>query len=147
MAFLYHALLQFVTKAGLGIVPYAPLRVRMPNGKYREPDVMFLRKENFHLRSNRIWNGADLLMEIVSGDPKDRQRDYQDKLTDYAGAKISEYWIVDFERRIVTVHRLDGDPYAIHGEFKNGQQATSVLLSGFAVDVATLFAVAEDVSE
>jgi hypothetical protein len=31
---------------------------------------MFLRKENFHLRSNRIWKGADLLMEIVSGRDK-----------------------------------------------------------------------------
>jgi Uma2 family endonuclease len=147
VAFLYQALLQFVTKAGLGIVPYAPLRVRMPNGKYREPDVMFLRKENFHLRSNRIWNGADLLMEIVSGDPKDRQRDYRDKLTDYAGAKISEYWIVDFERRIVTVHRLEGDRYTIHGEFGPGHHATSVLLPNFTIDVAELFGVADNVAE
>ena len=59
VGFLYHALLSFVTKAKLGIVPYAPLRVRMPRGHYREPDVMFLRKENFHLRTNRIWSGAD----------------------------------------------------------------------------------------
>ncbi len=86
-------------------------------------------------------------MEVVSGDPKDRQRDFEDKLTDYAGAKISEYWIVDFERRAVTVHRLDGDRYAVHGDFGSGQHATSVLLPGFGVDVADLFGVADNVAE
>ena len=147
VGFLYHALLSFVTKAGLGIVPYAPLRVRIPNGNYREPDVMFLRKENFHLRSNRIWNGADLVMEIVSGDPMDRQRDYEDKLRDYAETKIAEYWIVDFERRTLTVHRLDGERYTVHGEYSPGQHATSALLPGFAIDVTTLFAVSDEIAE
>ena len=91
--------------------------------------------------------GADLVMEVVSGDPKDRQRDYQDKLTDYAGAKISEYWIEDFEQRIVTVHRLEGDRYIIHGEFSPGHHATSVLLPNFTIDVAELFGVADNVAE
>ncbi len=78
--FLYHALLAFVTRGGLGIVPFPPLRVRVPGGRYREPDVLFLRKDNFRLRSNRIWKGADIVMEVVSGDPKDRKCDYEDKL-------------------------------------------------------------------
>jgi Uma2 family endonuclease len=147
VGFLYHALLNFVAKADLGVVPYAPLRVRIPNGKYREPDVMFLRKENFHLRSNRIWKGADLLMEIVSGDPKDRKRDYEEKLADYAATNVAEYWVVDPEQQRVVVHRLLGEHYAVHGEFKRGQQANSVLLEGFAVDVTALFGVAEGVAE
>jgi Uma2 family endonuclease len=146
--FLYHALLAFVTKFQLGIVPFPPLRVRIPSGKkYREPDVLFLRKENFQVRSNRIWNGADLVMEVVSGDPKDRQRDYEDKLVDYASAKIAEYWIVDFEGQKVTVHRLENDRYKLHGEFGSGQQATSALLAGFAVDISELFGVADNVAE
>ena len=147
VGFLYHALLSFVTRSDLGIVPYAPLRVRVPRGHYREPDVLFLRKDNFHLRTNRIWNGADLVMEVVSPDPKDRQRDYEDKLRDYAETKIAEYWIVDFDRRIVTVHRLDGDHYTVHGQFASGQHATSVLLPGFAINVSALFGVADDVAE
>jgi Uma2 family endonuclease len=108
---------------------------------------MFLRKENYHLRSNRIWKGADLLMEIVSGDPKDRKRDYEDKLSDYAATQVAEYWIVDPEIHTVTVHRLDGDRYATHGEFRPSQRATSVLLPEFSVDVAALFAVERNVAE
>jgi Uma2 family endonuclease len=145
--FLYHALLSFVTRLDLGIVPFPPLRVLIPRANYREPDVLFLRKENFQLRSNRIWKGADLVMEVVSGDPKDRQRDYEDKLHDYAEANVAEYWIVDFDRKNVTVHRLQGEQYAIHSEFGPGQQATSLLLPGFTVDVAELFAVADNVAE
>jgi Uma2 family endonuclease len=148
VGFLYHALLTFVTKHGLGLVPYAPLRVRVPGGKrYREPDVMFMAKENYHLRSNRIWKGADLLMEIVSGDPKDRKRDYEDKLIDYAAAKIAEYWIVDPERRTVAVHRLDGDRFTVAGQYGAGQEAVSLLLPGFAIDVTDLFAVTDEVAE
>jgi|tagenome__1003787_1003787.scaffolds.fasta_scaffold20849120_2 Uma2 family endonuclease len=145
--FLYHALLAFVTKADLGIVPFPPLRVRTTRGHYREPDVLFLRKENYHLRTNRIWIGADLVMEVVSPDPKDRKRDFEEKLADYAEAEITEYWIVDAERQIVIVHRLDSNRYTVHGEFTRGQQATSVLLDGFAVNVSALFAVADDVAK
>lgn len=145
--FLYHALLSFVTKRDLGIVPFPPLRVQVPQGNYREPDVLFMRKGNFHLRSNRIWKGADLVMEVVSGDPKDRKRDYEEKLADYAAAQIAEYWIVDFERKVVRVHRLAGSQYAIHGGFAHGQQASSALLPGFVVDVGELFSVADNVAE
>lgn len=145
--FLYHALLSFVLKANLGIFPFPPLRVRIPRGHYREPDVLFLRKENFHLRTNRTWNGADSVIEVVSPDPKDRKRDFEEKLADYAEAGIAEYWIVDSERQKVIVHRLDGKYYAVHGQFTRGQQATSVLLEGFAIDVSALFAVADNVAE
>src|SRR5262245_44495022 len=144
---LYDSLRSFVNKADLGIVPFPPLRVRVRTGKIREPDVLFLRKENRHLRGNRFWKGVDLVMEVVSGDPKDRERDYKDKLRDYAEAKIAEYWIVDFERQIVTVHRLEGERYAVHGEFSRSQQATSALLPGFAIDVGELFAAGDNVAE
>ena len=143
--FLYHALLDLVTRRNLGMVPFPPLRVRVRPGKIRQPDVLFLHKNNFHKRHNRVWDGADLVMEVVSSDRKDRIRDYEEKLADYAAGGISEYWIVDPERRVVTVYRLEDGQYALHGEFVPGQQATSVLLDGFTVDVAALFAAADDV--
>ena len=86
-------------------------------------------------------------MEVVSEDPKDRQRDYEQKLLDYAEAKVAEYWIVDYERQVVIVHRLEGGDYQIHGQFTRGQQAASGLLDGFVVDVEGLFAAADEVPE
>ena len=147
IAFLYHALYRYVERWKLGKVHFSGLRVRIRPGKIREPDVIFLHKDHFHARHNRVWDGADLVMEVVSDDPKDRQRDYEQKLLDYAEAKVAEYWIVDFEQRKVVIHRLQGDRYAVHGEFAPGEGATSALLDGFDADVASLFAAADGIPE
>jgi Uma2 family endonuclease len=114
--------------------------------RFRQPGVLFIRKENYHLRKNRYWRGVDLVIEVVSADPKDRQHDYRDKLADYAAAQIAEYWIVDPERELVSAYRLEGQTYALHGEFGRGTQATSVLLPGCGVDVTAVFAVRESIA-
>ena len=145
--FLLLALLDFVEKRKLGKVYSNGIRLRIRPGKIRLPDVIFLHKDHFHARHNRVWDRADLVMEVVSDDPKDRARDYEEKLADYAEAKVAEYWIIDPEIGRVLVRRLNGDRYLVHGEFSGGQQAKSVLLDGFAIDVAALFAVAENIPE
>jgi Uma2 family endonuclease len=86
-------------------------------------------------------------MEVVSDSPADRQRDYEQKLIDYAAAKVAEYWIVDRERKAVIVHALVGGAYSMIGEYIGGQIAASRLLEGFAIDVAALFAAAENIPE
>jgi Uma2 family endonuclease len=145
--YLYFALREFVEQRELGKVRWTGIRLRVRPRKIRLPDIIFLHKDHYHARHNRAWDGADLVMEVVSEDPKDRQRDYEQKLLDYAEAKVAEYWIVDYERRVVIVHRLDGNQYKVHGEFTRGQQAVSDLLDGFAVDVEALFAVADEIPE
>ena len=81
-------------------------------------------------------------MEIVSGSADDRERDLVLKRADYSAVGIPEYWIVDPETESITVLVLrDGtDKYTEHGVFHPGQQATSILLPGFAVDVEICFA-------
>lgn len=145
--FLFLALYQFVDARKLGKVHFNGIRLRIRPRKVRLPDIIFLHKDHFHARHNRAWEGADLVMEVVSGDPKDRQRDYEEKLIDYAEAKVAEYWIIDYERQVVIVHRLQGDRYAVHGEFTRCQHASSTLLDGFSVDVNALFAEADAIPE
>ncbi|HEY6563911.1 MAG TPA: Uma2 family endonuclease [Pirellulaceae bacterium] len=147
--FLFLALYHFIDGKKLGEVYSNGIRLRIRPRKVRLPDIIFLHKDHFHARHNRVWDGADLVMEVVSDDPKDRQRDYEQKLLDYAEAKVAEYWIVDFSRQTVIVHQLDsdGERYLICGEFMSGGQAASTLLSGFSIDVKALFAVAKDIPE
>jgi len=144
LEFLFEALKAFVNARQLGKVRFSGIRVRTIPGKMREPDVLFLRKEKFHLRHNRAWDGIDLAMEVVSDDPKDRQRDYVDKLAEYAEAGISEYWIVDYQERVVIVNKLVDGEYAEQGRFVAGDQAASALLEGFEVDVQALFTAADE---
>ena len=88
----------------------------------------------------QVWNGADLVMEVVSDD--DRRRDLEVKRREYATAGIPEYWIVDPKLKTITVLVLEGSSYVAHGEFALGDRATSHLLPGFEADVTTAFAAA-----
>ncbi len=142
----YHALLSFVTKHGLGVVPFPPIRVRSPEGNIREPDALFVSKANVHWLHNRVFDGADLVAEVVSGDAKDRERDLVTKHAEYAQAGIAEYWVIDPAERAVLVYKLAGAEYALHGRFESGE-ADSVLLAGFVLDVEALFAAADAVPE
>lgn len=145
--FLFFGLYQFVNRQQLGKVYSSGIRVRVREQKFCLPDVLFLRKENYHLRHNRVWDGADLVMEVVSDAPSDRQRDYEQKLRDYAAAGIAEYWIIDSVQRTVNVYQLIDGNYAVSGQFGPGELATSTMLAGFEIDVSALFAVADEIPE
>jgi len=145
--FLFRALDDFVDQRKLGEVFSNGIRLRVAARKYRLPDVIFLHRDHLHARHNRAWVGADLVMEVVNDSPADHQRDYEQKLTDYAEARISEYWIIDRERQVVAVHWLAGGHEPAPAESTRGQTAASKLLEGFGIDVAALFAAAENIPE
>lgn len=137
--FVLEALRRYVAENNLeGDVLPAPLRIRTVPGKIREPDVVFIKPERIADRHSPP-NGADLVVEIVSPGEDPRQRDLETKPEEYARAGIGEFWIVDPETQIVTVHSLEGDRYRVHGQFKKGQTADSVLLNEFRLDVSALF--------
>lgn len=142
--FLFKLLDTFVNAHAAGFVFLAPMPVRLWQGKFREPDVVYVSRERLpDLR--RQPHGANLAMEVVSEGDENRQRDLEIKRQEYAKAGISEYWIVDPQEQRITVLTLDGQTYRVHGEFVPGMQATSVLLPGFRVDVEAVFAVAKDI--
>jgi Uma2 family endonuclease len=136
--YLCNALAAYARDQGAGMALLAPLRVRLREGAYREPDVLFMLAEHASRVGEEYWDGADLVMEVVS--KKDRARDLVRKRRDYAAAGIPEYWIVDPQRSQITVLRLANGKYAVHGEFKRGTRATSALLKGFSVDVSAALA-------
>ena len=137
-AFLFELLLFFVRARGLGTVRFAPLPMKTTSVSYREPDVMFMKTENDARRTREYWIGADLVMEVVG--THDRGRDLDKKRREYAQAGIPEYWIVDPMLGEITVLTLSRERYEPAGVYKPGSQAASVLLPGFAVDVAAALA-------
>lgn len=133
--FLLRALLAFVEPRELGTVLVAALRVRLWNRKFREPDVVFMLAEHAERMGGEYWEGADLVMEVVSGGSEDRKRDLEIKVAEYARARIPEYWIIDPKEAQITVLRLRGRKYAVHGRYRRGDQVKSALLKGFEVSV------------
>ena len=120
-----------------GVVMVAALRMRIREGKFREPDLLMLRDRSDPRYQERYWLGADLVVEVVS--PDDRDRDLVEKRADYAEGGIPEYWIADPQDETITVLALEGGAYVEHGVFGRGEAATSRLFEGFAADVSAVF--------
>ncbi len=135
--FLYRLLFQFVMESGKGIVVTSPLRVRLWQGKVREPDIVVMLAAHRDRAHDAYFEGADLVVEVVSED--DPQPDLVTKRDEYARAAIPEYWIVEPKTETITMLRLEDQRYVEHGSFKRGTLATSALLRGFEVDVDAVF--------
>lgn len=146
--FLFRRLDAFVESRRLGEVMFTGLNVRLERDHVRVPDVVFVSIARLG-DPRQVQELADLMIEVVSPSYKDRQRDLVEKRRDYATAGIPEYWIVDPETETITVLTLpSGDSeYAVRGEFRPGDTASSKLLEGFTVDVAACFAAAKGASD
>ena len=85
LQFLFLAFFHVVQPRG-GKVHFAPLRLRVRPGKFREPDLLLLLSAADSRRQNRFWLGADLALEVVSEEKP--ERDLVDKRGDYAEAHV-----------------------------------------------------------
>jgi len=132
LRFVFLALFKFLQPRG-GNVLFAPLRLQIRPGKFREPDILLVRDAGDPRCQDRYWLGADLVVEIVN--PDNPERDTEEKRADYAEASIPEYWIVNPDDETIMVLRLEDERYAEHGVFRRGDTATSALLAGFTLSV------------
>lgn len=136
LAFLYRLFHGYLELRG-GIAMFAALRLRIREGKFREPDLLVLRDRDDERYPDRYWLGADLVAEVVS--PDRPARDLVEKRLDYAEAGIPEYWIVDPRDETVTVLTLHNGTYVENGVFARGWAATSTLFDGLSIDLDSLF--------
>ncbi len=138
--FLVNLLRSFIGPRNLGRAIMSPLRLKIGEGKFREPDVLFALQSNISKVGNRFWQGADLVMEVVSED--DPARDLQTKRSEYADAGIPEYWIVDPRSKTISVLKLENGNYVTFSEKIGNGLVHSSLLQGFTADAKAVFAAA-----
>jgi len=116
-----------------GVVYFAPLRLRVAERRFREPDLLALVDAADARRGNDYWQGADLVVEIIS--PSNADHDRVTKRAEYAEARIPEYWIVDLDASCITVLSLEGGVYRDAGVFARGTVVASTLMPGLALKV------------
>jgi Uma2 family endonuclease len=93
-SFLHKLLSIFVELFNLGYVGIAPLEVRINKTTSYEPDLVFVSRKHMRIvNDDRIDGVPDLIVEIVSKDSV--QRDREDKFDEYESAGVREYWIID----------------------------------------------------
>lgn len=127
-----------------GVALFAPLPAKLFAGTVREPDILYVRQENIPIDLDGYPEKIDLAMEVVSEGAEARKRDYVDKRLDYAKAGISEYWIVDPEKSLVTVLVLAGSQYRVSQECQAGETASSLLLDGLTIRIDSILALGKN---
>ena len=132
--FLFLLLYDYASRTD-GKARFAPLRLRIAEGRYREPRIiLYLRAAADVRRGERFWTGADLVMDVVSpDDPGARPCDEAERVR---ASRLAEYWIVDPQDESIIVLRLAGLVYVEHGRFVRAQTANSALLNGLSADVS-----------
>lgn len=84
LLYLFEAMKAYVIERDLGLLLFAPIKVRLWPGRYREPDILFMAKGHADRIREEYWLGADLVVEVVSPDAASRKRDLREKRHDYA---------------------------------------------------------------
>ena len=132
---------EHVSRAKLGIVLGSSTGFDLPSGDTVEPDVSFISSERLAAgpapeRRKFLRVVPSLVVEILS-EPAAR-RDRSEKKDIYERNGVDEYWLVDPDRRDVTVFHLAGGRYDAGVVFQSGTIASKVLPS-LAVDVNDVF--------
>ena len=131
----------FAEEHGLGEVFDAPFDVVLSPHDIVVPDLLYLSHERAQfLTQNNLQGPPDLVIEILS--PTTRRRDERLKRDLYARAGVREYWLVDPDRKEVTIYRRGTDAFdpPDRRSAAAGNRLTSLLLPGFEASLEKLFA-------
>jgi Uma2 family endonuclease len=138
VGWLYTVLNMYVQHHGLGQVLIAPFAVRLRvSDQGREPDLLFVRAENLDRLKNTYLDGAaDLIIEIAS--PESMMRDRGQKFIEYEAEGVTEYWLIDPQRRSAEFHRLGEDGH-YQPILPQDSVYHSAVVPGFFLDVRRLW--------
>lgn len=106
-----------------------------------EPDLVFVAPDQFHILTDKNIQGTPaLVVEILSPSTRKRDREIKRQLYDRAG--VREYWLMDPELDVVTVHRraTDGSfPQAAPLTAQGLDTLDTPVLPGWSLGLARLF--------
>ncbi len=128
-------------RTGLGMVNFAP-GVIFAEDDDVAPDVVWISHERLATalgEGGHLYTAPEIVIEVLSPGKANEQRDRQTKLKLYARREVQEYWIVDWMRQQVEVHRREQGTLALAATLYPQDALTSPLLPDFSCRVGTLF--------
>lgn len=133
LGFLHELLKLFINFSDLGKILFAPFEMKLEQSNaYREPDILFVAKDNLsRLTEERLVGPADLIVEIISDSTV--RNDREDKFKEYQAAGVREYWIIDprpNKQRADFFHLNETGVYELFAT-EDDQRVKSRVLSGF----------------
>lgn len=125
----------FVRQNNLGVVLCSPYDIELTENFIVVPDLIYISNKRQSIITRRNAQGApDLLVEVHS--PSNASRDRGVKRKRYQQYGVREYWMVDPDKRSLTVCDFDKDVERVYGEADTFDCPS---LPGLTVTVADVF--------
>ena len=120
-----------------GIAMFSPVDVYLDQKNVFQPDLLYIKKENLSILTERGLNGApDLAVEILS--PSNSFKDRNQKKNLYQKFGVKEYWIIDPGNKTIEIYEFESDENPALYLAEEGL-VTSKLLPGLSFSFADLF--------
>lgn len=122
--------------AGKGFVYLAPydLVINRNPLRTRQPDLFFVRPERAHILKDRLDEGPDVVVEVLS--PSNLKKAVVEKLADYANIGVTECWMVDLGSQTLEVWRNEKGQFRPEVKFRAGQKVRSRIFPSFVLPAA-----------
>ena len=128
-----------IERLALDWLTLTDIGVRTAFSRSRIPDLSVVTREQIepYINVSAILETPQILVvEVVS--PESVNRDYRYKRSEYAGAGISEYWIIDQAEKKVTVLKLVEGFYE-EQVYRHNEQIVSVTFPDLVITVEQLW--------
>ncbi|HEX8281859.1 MAG TPA: Uma2 family endonuclease [Pyrinomonadaceae bacterium] len=128
-------------KSKTGVALIAPGLV-FADGDDVAPDVVWVSHERMAGaldKAGHFTEAPELVVEVLSPGRRNEYRDRGAKLKLYSRRGVSEYWIVDWMRRLVEVYRREGDALKPAATLHADEALESPMLPDFSCRVSSLF--------
>ncbi|MGI8555880.1 MAG: Uma2 family endonuclease [Pyrinomonadaceae bacterium] len=141
---LYKLLDTFVAKNRFGFVGIEKIMISLTRNDY-EPDICFFDKdkaESFKPQQTQ-FPAPDFVVEVLSESTE--KNDRETKFRDYAAHGVSEYWIVDADKKLIEQYLLENERYELLLKAKDGE-IESVAVKNFKIPIRAVFDEAENLA-
>lgn len=138
---LFRFLQEWSEQSGLGAANQAPGLIFGEDDDVA-PDVVWLSHERLADAlgaDGKLYAAPELVIEVVSPGFTNEQRDRQTKLKLYSRRGVQEYWVVDWQRQQVEIHRRESGALSLIATLFGQDLINSPLLPGFSCRVSSLF--------
>ena len=134
------AMKTYARQKKLGKVFSAPLDTVLDDGNVYHPDVLFVKKDRYHIldETEEVIIGApDLVVEVLSKSTAIYDRG--DKKDIYEKYGVREYWLIDPKSKTIEVYNFESERFRLKQLADETGTAHSEVLEGFKIELAKIF--------
>jgi len=90
-------------------------------------------------KDGKLHNAPELVVEVLSPGPENERRDREVKVKLYSRRNVKEYWVVNWQERILEVYRREDAVLTLEKTLEETDVLQSPLLPGFTCKVSQIF--------